>query len=53
MVCADAFSLEAGTGDAVRISLGGASDQAVLAQALRTIADLLPQNNRRGTPGIV
>ena len=54
VACAEAFSAEAGAVDhAVRLSLGGANEHAALARALRTIADLLPKNIRRGSHGIV
>ncbi|MOA54787.1 hypothetical protein D3C78_1784640 [compost metagenome] len=39
--------------DGVRISLGGASNQAVLAQALRKVEALLNQERRRGSRAFV
>lgn len=53
VACAQSFSLEPVMEDAVRISLGGARDQAELAQALRAVAMLIAQKPRRGVHAIV
>ncbi|MEN5035826.1 PLP-dependent aminotransferase family protein [Pseudomonas sp. TWI929] len=45
---ADSFSVAPQGPDAVRISLGGAPDQAVLGQALRKVEGLLKEDRRRG-----
>lgn len=47
------FSVSPLTQDGVRISLGGASNQAVLAQALRKVEALLNQERRRGSRAFV
>ena len=49
----EAFSAQAGTGDAIRLSIGGARNQEELAQALRQIAALLEENRRRASRAIV
>jgi len=45
---ADSFSVTPQGPDAVRISLGGAPDQALLGQALRKVEGLLKEDRRRG-----
>lgn len=45
---ADSFSVAPQGPDAVRISLGGAQDQALLGQALRKVEGLLKEDRRRG-----
>ncbi|SNB77855.1 transcriptional regulator, GntR family [Pseudomonas sp. URIL14HWK12:I8] len=45
---ADSFSVAQQGPEAVRISLGGAPDQAVLGQALRKVEGLLKEDRRRG-----
>lgn len=45
---ADSFSVATQGPDAVRISLGGAPDQAALGQALRKVEGLLKEDRRRG-----
>lgn len=45
---ADSFSVAPQGPEAVRISLGGAPDQAVLGQALRKVEGLLKEDRRRG-----
>lgn len=49
----DAFSATPSTADAVRLSIGGASSQAELGQALQRVASLLHENRRRGGRTIV
>lgn len=48
VACADSFSVAPEARDAVRISVGGAANQAVLGQALQRIAALLQEDRRRG-----
>ncbi|GAA4325441.1 PLP-dependent aminotransferase family protein [Pigmentiphaga soli] len=50
---ADSFGVEAESGDAVRISIGGAASQAELARALQQIAALLEEDRRRSSRAIV
>jgi len=47
------FSVSPPMQDGVRISLGGASNQAVLGQALRKVESLLNQDRRRGSRAFV
>jgi len=49
----DAFSVQTSTGDAVRLSIGGARNQEELGQALRQIAALLNEDHRRPSRAIV
>ena len=51
--CADSFSASSQIDDAIRISLGGASSQSMLRQALTRIALLVKEDRRRGARAVV
>lgn len=53
IACSDSFSIESSPANAVRLSLGGAQDQAALGEAVRKISTLLGEDRRRGGRAIV